>query len=81
MDMVVVHLKVVIVDIGKFLEEEGEFDACWWYDQWGLEYGSVSYADNSPLCSTQTLSLRIRASLVIKTAQIALETVLTLTLL
>jgi len=29
MNMVVVHLKVIVVDIRKFLEKEGELDACY----------------------------------------------------
>jgi hypothetical protein len=27
MNVVVMHLEMVVVDIGKFLEKEGEFDA------------------------------------------------------
>lgn len=29
MNMIVVHLEVVVVDVGEFFEEELKFNACW----------------------------------------------------
>ena len=69
-DVVVVHLEVVVVDVGEFFEEEGELDACCcarggWRklvrEQVVWSGYAKAYAGNSLRCSSRIAGLKIGA--------------------